>query len=133
MLMMNDEALRNHLTRLPGSRPFTTAMARQEGVPVQVLAALVAHGLLRRPVRSVYLPVDVPDTLTCRLAALELMVPPGCFVTDHTAAWLHAGDMALLPNAHLNAASLTSSGTLGIAPCGTRWCAAASAWCGQIT
>lgn len=104
MLMLNDEALRTHLAKLPAARPFTTAMARAEGVPVQVLAALVAQGLLRRPVRSVYLPVDVPDTLAYRLAALELMVPPGCFVTDHTAAWLHAGDIARLPNAHLSEA-----------------------------
>ena len=82
--MLTDEALRNHLARLPAARPFTTAMARQEGVPVQVLAALVREGLLRRPVRSVYLPVDVPDTLTWRLAALELMVPPGCFAPAAT-------------------------------------------------
>jgi hypothetical protein len=29
------------------------------------------------------------------------VVPDSCFVADHTAAWLHAGDDALPPNAHL--------------------------------
>ena len=51
--------------------------------------------------RSAYVASDLPDTLALRVALLELVVPPGCFVADHTAAWLHAGDKALLPNAHL--------------------------------
>jgi len=90
-----------HLNRLPLDRPFTTAMARVEGVPDNALRRLVLLGALRRPVRSAYVRAELGDSLALRIALLELVVPDGCFVTDHTAAWLHAGDTALLPNSHL--------------------------------
>ena len=57
--------------------------------------------MLRHPVQCVYVAQDLPDTLAQRVDILELILPDGCFVTDHTAAWLHAGDSVLLPNADL--------------------------------
>ena len=100
MLIIDAPAL-DHLRRLPLDQPFTTAMARAAGVPAKILHQLVGLGLLRRPVRSAYVANNLADTLALRVALLELVVPPGCFVADHTAAWLHAGDKALLPNGHL--------------------------------
>ena len=99
--MLNDDGLRAFLAKLPTDVPFTAAMARAEGVPAHALHQLVRSGLLRHPVQSVYAAHDLPDTLAHRVDILELILPAGCFVTDHTAAWLHAGDSVLLPNADL--------------------------------
>lgn len=98
---LSDSPALDYLRRLPLDGPFTAAMARDEGVPAKVLHELVVLGVLRRPVRSAYVSTDLEDSLPLRIALLELVVPPGCFVTDHTAAWLHAGSKALLPNSHL--------------------------------
>lgn len=105
MRLLDSPAL-DFLSRLPLDRPFTTAMARREGVPAKVLHELVALRVLRRPVRSAYVSAELEDSLPLRIALLELVVPPGCFVTDHTAGWLHAGDKALLPNSHLSVPKL---------------------------
>lgn len=100
-MLLIDSPVLVHLGKLPLDHPFTTAMAHELGVPTKVLHELVVLGVLRRPVRTGYVNAEIPDTLALRVALLELVVPPGCFVADHTAAWLHAGDKALLPNAHL--------------------------------
>lgn len=97
-----DSPVLSFLNRLPLDRPFTTSVARDCGVPARVLHELVALRVLRRPVRSGYVSAGLADTLALRVSLLELVVPPGCFVVDHTAAWLHAGDKALLPNSHLS-------------------------------
>ena len=89
------------LDRLPPDRPFTTFMAAEVGISRQALHRLVVLGALRHPVRSGYLRNDVPDSIEIRIALLELIVPDGCFIADHTAAYLHAGEGVLLPNAHL--------------------------------
>ncbi len=99
--MLNDDGLHAYLTKLPAAVPFTSATARTEGVPAHALHQLVRAGMLRHPVQSVYVPNGVSDTLSNRVEILELILPEGCFVTDHTAAWLHAGDSVLLPNADL--------------------------------
>ncbi len=99
--MLNDDGLGAYLAKLPPDAPFTSATARTEGVPAHALHQLVRAGLLRHPVQSVYVPLGVSDTLSHRVDILELILPEGCFVTDHTAAWLHAGDSVLLPNSHL--------------------------------
>lgn len=100
-MKLPDSPALDYLSRLPLNRPFTTAMAREEGVSAKVLHELVVLRVLRRPVRSAYVCAELVDSLPLRIALLELVVPPGCFITDHTAAWLHAGDKALLPNSHL--------------------------------
>ncbi|MGH3336088.1 MAG: type IV toxin-antitoxin system AbiEi family antitoxin domain-containing protein [Nocardioides sp.] len=82
-------------------QPFTRAVALSAGLSDNQLKRLCARDYLRRPLRNLYLPTQLPDTVEVRLAALSLVVPSNCFVGDHTAAWLHAGDDALPPNAHL--------------------------------
>lgn len=82
-------------------RPFTRQQARLAGLTANQLTALCATGVLRRLMQALYVGGQVPDSLALRVEALGLCVPEGCFVADHTAAWLHAGDRALPPNAHL--------------------------------
>jgi hypothetical protein len=86
---------------LPSDQPFTRAMALAGGVKDKRLGQLVSDGWLRRPVRGLYIPSQLPDTVALRASALALIVPPGCFASDFTAAWLHAGDIALPPNSHI--------------------------------
>lgn len=82
-------------------RPFTTQDALDAGMSKVQLHRAVAAGWLRRPVRGVYVPASLPDTLTNRCTTLSLSVPADAFVCDHTAAWLLAGDRALVPGDHL--------------------------------
>ena len=56
---------------------------------------------VRRPLRNVYVAAQVPDTLEVRARMLALVVPPGSFVCDRTAAWLHGAPSAMAPNEHL--------------------------------
>lgn len=86
----------------PQDQPFTRSMAREEGLSDKQLMQWCREGLLRRPVRGLYLHREAVDSMELRLAALSLVVPADCFIADHTAAWLHAGDVALPPNAHLS-------------------------------
>jgi hypothetical protein len=44
---------------------------------------------------------QLPDSTALRTEVLRLVVPPGCFACDETAAWLHGAMMALAPNSHL--------------------------------
>jgi len=76
---------------LPLDRPFTTAQARREGVKPDVLTRLVGSGLLRRPIKGVYLASQVEDTRRTRAQTLALVVPPGSVVTDWTATWFWTG------------------------------------------
>lgn len=86
---------------LPRDRPFTLKEARRSGVSRYALEQLIAGGALRRPLRNVVVPACLPDSLLLRSQCLSLVMPPGCFATDHTAAWLHCGDVVLPPNGHL--------------------------------
>jgi hypothetical protein len=81
--------------------PFTRAQANAAGISDGRLVALCRSGLLRRPIRGVYVAAQVPDSLALRAAMLRLVVPPDCFVTDRTAGWLHGCPMILAPNDHL--------------------------------
>lgn len=81
-------------------RPFTLAQARDVGVDARQLHRAVRAGWLRHPVRGVYVPSSLPDDLRTRCAVLQLSIPEDAFVCDHTAAWLHAGDRALVPGDH---------------------------------
>src|SRR3954470_23148466 len=86
---------------LPLDQPFTRRQAVEAGISDNRLGRLVKLGLLRRPVASVYVAAQAPDTLLLRTAVLALVVPPGSFVCDRTAAWLHGAAMARAPNEHL--------------------------------
>jgi hypothetical protein len=81
--------------------PFTRAGALRAGLTDKRLRTLVRRGHLRRPVPGVYVAAHLPDSLALRSEVLRLVVPPGCFVCDETAAWVHGADMALAPNSHL--------------------------------
>lgn len=86
---------------LPIDRPFTAAQAEQAGVHRNVLTRLVTNRVLVRPFRGVYLAADCPDSLAVRAACLKSVLADDAFAADHTAAWLHGGDPAQLPNADL--------------------------------
>lgn len=83
--------------------PFTWRTARAEGLPRKWLAALVGAGLLRNPVRGCYVPSQVVDDTTSRIACLRLVTPPDAVLVDRHAGWAHGANMLLLPNEHLEA------------------------------
>ena len=85
----------------PGHAPFTTQQARAGGITARHLTALVDAGLLRRPIRSVYLATQAGDSPLLRAACIRLVVPDGAVVCDRHAAWLHGAEMALAPNEHI--------------------------------
>jgi hypothetical protein len=101
MISDKTSALIEILLVLPLDRPFTTAEASGRGVGGRPLRELVAHELLRHPIRGVYYFEQLPDCIELRVASLRLVVPPDCVVTDETAAWLWGAKRALAPNAHL--------------------------------
>jgi hypothetical protein len=72
--------------------PFTTAHAQMLGISRKRLAAAEAAGSLRRVLRGVYVPADLPDTVELRAACTALVVAPGSVVRDRTAAWIHGVD-----------------------------------------
>ena len=86
---------------LPVDQPFTTAMALGAGMSKRALTTLVTEGLLRRPVRGVYLSTAAGDSLALRAAALRLVVPADCVVVDGHAGWLRGAEMTLAPGEHL--------------------------------
>ncbi len=98
----DDQLALTLVRRLPGDRPFTSHEADERGVTNHDRRLLVAAGLLRRPMRGVFCAADLEDTLEQRVAALRLVVPPDCVVTDRSAAWLWGAQMVLAPNDHLS-------------------------------
>lgn len=93
--------LLDHSFDLPTEEPFTLAQALSAGLSKKQVIGLVRRGYLRRPLRNVYIASWVPDTLQLRARMVALVVPPGSFVTDRTAAWLHGAPSAMAPNEHL--------------------------------
>lgn len=92
---------------LPLDHPFTYRQAREAGLSRRLLDALVLAGLLRRPLRGVYVAAQAPDTQLLRAQAVGLVVPRGFVVTDESAAWLAGADMVLRPNANREPPPLT--------------------------
>ncbi|MDT0203290.1 hypothetical protein [Nocardioides sp. AE5] len=91
----------DHWFPLPVDQPFTRQEALACGVTDRTLRALIDAALLRRPVRGVFVDHRVPDSLDTRVRILSKVVPPGSFVADRTAGWLHGANMILAPNDHL--------------------------------
>lgn len=87
---------------LPIDRPFTTEQARSAGVSRSALTRLCAEGLLRRPIKSVYIAAQNGDSVSLRAQALALVVPSDCVICDRHAGWLHGAAMILAPNEHLH-------------------------------
>ena len=88
--------------RLPcrprGFHPLTTKAA---GLSRRALQRLTAEGLLRRPVRGVYVATELGDSLALRAECLRLISPPDAVIVDRHAGWLHGAEMVLRPNEHL--------------------------------
>ncbi|QNN54263.1 type IV toxin-antitoxin system AbiEi family antitoxin domain-containing protein [Nocardioides mesophilus] len=76
---------------LPLDRPFTTRQAADLGVSRSVLSRLHRTGYVRRLLKGVFVAAQVPDTLTLRVQALQLVVPAGTVIVDWTAVWLYTG------------------------------------------
>ncbi|WP_340538606.1 hypothetical protein [Nocardioides sp. GXZ039] len=90
------------LARLPSSHaPFSAREAEDAGLTNRQCRDLVDRGALVWPIPGVYYRHGVEDSQELRLAALRLIVPSDCVVTDRTAAWLWLGDRALAPGEHL--------------------------------
>lgn len=83
--------------------PFTSRMALDAGIPRKWLPALTAAGLLRNPVRGCFVPSQLLDDTSTRLACLRLVTPEDAVVVDRHAGWAQGANMLLLPNEHLNA------------------------------
>lgn len=87
---------------LPLDRPFTYRAAQREaGLDSNDLHWLVSKGFLRRPLKSVYVAAQVPDSVSLRCACLRLVVPPDAVICDRHAGWLHGAEMVLAPGEHL--------------------------------
>lgn len=76
---------------LPDS-PFRSVHAGEHGLSRRDLKELLESGLLRRPLRGVYCPADLPDTLEVRAACAALVLPAHVVLVDRTAAWLYGVD-----------------------------------------
>lgn len=85
------------------SEPFTAGDASAAGVRRPALAAMTRAGLLRNPIKGVYVPAQVADDIASRLACLRLVVPEDAVVVDRHAGWAQGANMLLLPNEHLHA------------------------------
>ncbi|ABL82039.1 MULTISPECIES: type IV toxin-antitoxin system AbiEi family antitoxin domain-containing protein [unclassified Nocardioides] len=86
---------------LPADVPFTRAAAGAAGLSRRALDRLVSEGLVRRPIKGVYVGTHLLDSLALRAACLRLVVPEDCVVVDRHAGWLHGAEMILAPNEHL--------------------------------
>lgn len=87
---------------LPLGEPFTYKMAREAGISRRRLGELLTMGLLRRPVKGIYLPTEAGDSLSLRAACMKLVAPQDCIVVDRHAGWLLGAEMVLAPGEHLN-------------------------------
>ncbi|MGA8846822.1 MAG: type IV toxin-antitoxin system AbiEi family antitoxin domain-containing protein [Nocardioides sp.] len=94
--------LLNASSPLPLDRPFTTTMARAEGITTEQLRALTGRGYLRRIIKGVYVASQLPDSTSLRCLALALVVPEDCVVVDRHAGWLLGAEMVLAPNEHID-------------------------------
>ncbi|MDQ4110053.1 MAG: hypothetical protein M3306_02980 [Actinomycetota bacterium] len=92
---------------LPITEPFTFKMAREAGISRRRLGALLETGLVRRPIKGVYLATEVGDSLPTRAACLRLVAPADCIVVDRHAGWLLGAEMILAPCEHLSLRSLS--------------------------
>lgn len=88
---------------LPTVTPFTAQDAADAAIPRRWLADLTRAGLLRNPIKGVYLPAQIPDDTASRLSCLALVTPEDAVVVDRHAGWAQGANMLLLPNEHLNA------------------------------
>jgi hypothetical protein len=101
LLSANTPAL-DSSCNLPLDVPFTTAVARAAGVSQRTLKLWCRLGLLRSPIRGVYVAGQVQDSLELRAHCLTLVVPEDAVICDRHAGWLLGAEMVLAPNEHLH-------------------------------
>lgn len=108
--------------------PFSTQAAAAAGLSRRDLSILVGEGLLRRPVKGVYLSTAAGDSLALRAACLRLVAPPDSVVVDRHAGWLLGAEMVLAPGEHLDVRPVSifrpsGNGRLrnGLSRSGERW------------
>jgi very-short-patch-repair endonuclease len=87
--------------------PFTRAQAKAAGVSRHVLDRLTNAGILRKPIRGVFLATELGDSLALRAACLRLVAPPDAVIVDRHAGWLYGATMVLRPNEHLELRPVT--------------------------
>jgi hypothetical protein len=87
--------------------PFTRAQAKAAGLSRHTLDLLTAAGILRKPIRGVYMATELGDSLALRAACLRLVAPPDAVIVDRHAGWLHGATMVLQPNEHLELLPVT--------------------------
>jgi hypothetical protein len=92
---------------LPTTEPFTFKMARDAGISRRRLGTLLETGLVRRPIKGVYLSTEAGDSLALRAAALRLVAPPDCIIVDRHAGWLLGAEMILAPGEHISVRPLS--------------------------
>ncbi len=68
--------------------PFTRVEALRAGVAPYSLSVLVKEGVLGTPLRGVYVPASLADTVDLRAQCLARIAAPHVVVVDRTAAWL---------------------------------------------
>lgn len=88
---------------LSTTHPFTLTSALDAGVRRPWLADLCRAGLLRNPIKGVYLASQIADDTASRLECLRLVTPSDAVVVDRHAGWAQGANMLLLPNEHLHA------------------------------
>lgn len=86
---------------VPRDEPFTRRQALAAGLTAHGLRHLCRRGLLRRPIRNVYLATEAGDSPALRARCVELVAPTDCVVCDQHAAWLLGAEGALAPGEHL--------------------------------
>ncbi|WP_345267522.1 type IV toxin-antitoxin system AbiEi family antitoxin domain-containing protein [Nocardioides nanhaiensis] len=86
---------------VPDDGPFTLATALDAGLTRRNLTDLAREGILRRPIRGIYVLTQAGDSLALRAACLRLVAPPDAVVVDRHAGWLLGADMVLAPGEHL--------------------------------
>jgi hypothetical protein len=87
---------------LPLDVPFTAAVARAAGVSQRTLRLWCRLGLLRSPIRGVYVARQVQDSLVMRANCLTLVTPDDAVICDRHAGWLLGAEMVLAPDEHLH-------------------------------
>lgn len=79
------------MTEIP-SEPFRYDDLERLGLTAGQLRMLVADGRIRRVLRGVYAPADLPDDIATRAACAALVLPQHAVLVDRSAAWLHGID-----------------------------------------
>jgi hypothetical protein len=92
---------------LDSQLPFTRAQAKAAGISRHTLDRLTDAGILRKPIRGVFIATELGESLSLRAECLRLVAPPDAVIVDRHAGWLHGATMVLRPNEHLELLPLT--------------------------